>query len=344
MISLLDLRQFINREKIYFYLLVFIVFFNIALVFSGPKEAEKEDDSISEIIKAESLAKEKVLKDPKLLMCMGVSTFFIFLVILSGIALDIQVLIKSKFKNPASLFQRKYYINWTLWDVGKVVILFTFFMYALSIIEGGFSRIFPLIAEKKNIRLVINITVHEIVALTLIFYFAFIRKFDNIKALGIDFKNFFYNIKFSAIRYIATLPFIAASLLVTIYLSKFFGYETKPQEVLKIFLKEDNIFFLIYMTVFTSFVGPVVEELFFRGFLYPALKKNIGVFWSIFLTSLFFSFLHGNIAAFLPILILGILLVYVYERTGSIISSITVHVIHNSSMLVFLFIFKYLTK
>ena len=39
-------------------------------------------------------------------------------------------------------------------------------------------------------------------------------------------------------------------------------------------------------------VGPLVEELFFRGFLYPVVARRWGVAWGIFLTALPFALMH----------------------------------------------------
>ncbi|MFL6445230.1 MAG: CPBP family intramembrane glutamic endopeptidase, partial [Candidatus Sulfotelmatobacter sp.] len=39
-------------------------------------------------------------------------------------------------------------------------------------------------------------------------------------------------------------------------------------------------------------LGPLVEELFFRGFLYPVLARRWGIAWAVFLTALPFAVMH----------------------------------------------------
>src|SRR5436305_14489400 len=39
-------------------------------------------------------------------------------------------------------------------------------------------------------------------------------------------------------------------------------------------------------------LGPLVEELFFRGFLYPVLARRWGIAWAVFLTALPFALMH----------------------------------------------------
>jgi membrane protease YdiL (CAAX protease family) len=74
--------------------------------------------------------------------------------------------------------------------------------------------------------------------------------------------------------------------------------------------------------------------------MYNAAKKAMGVFWAMMLTSAIFSALHTNLAGFLPIMALGMLLTYMYEKTGSLVSSITIHIIHNLAMVFFVFLAK----
>jgi hypothetical protein len=108
-------------------------------------------------------------------------------------------------------------------------------------------------------------------------------------------------------------------------------------EILK---KEKSLPSIMYMCVFVSFLGPIMEEIFFRGFIYGALKTKIGIFGGILTSAVFFAYVHANLASFMPILCLGLLLAYIYEKTGSLVSSITAHMIHNSIMLVLLLFLK----
>lgn len=96
----------------------------------------------------------------------------------------------------------------------------------------------------------------------------------------------------------------------------------------------------MYLTVFVAVFGPIVEEMFFRGFMYPAVKKRLGFKTAFFGTSALFALLHTNLAGFLPIMILGMLLTYLFERTGTLVASCTVHILHNTAMVWFVFLMK----
>jgi membrane protease YdiL (CAAX protease family) len=73
---------------------------------------------------------------------------------------------------------------------------------------------------------------------------------------------------------------------------------------------------------------PVGEEVFFRGFIYGTLRRW-GRVSAVVLSSVLFAAVHLQIVHFLPILVLGVVLALLYERTGSLAGSIAVHGINN---------------
>ena len=97
------------------------------------------------------------------------------------------------------------------------------------------------------------------------------------------------------------------------------------------------------MAAFGVTVAPLMEELFFRGFLYPALERRIGVTWGVATTGFFFALLHASQLgrAWAPLLLLfivGVVLTYVRARTGSVARSVMVHAGYNLTLFVVLWI------
>jgi membrane protease YdiL (CAAX protease family) len=105
-------------------------------------------------------------------------------------------------------------------------------------------------------------------------------------------------------------------------------------------MEEKRSGILLFLTIFVAVFGPIAEEMFFRGFMYSAIKKRLGVLSAALLSAAIFSSLHTNIVGFLPIMTLGVLLAYLYETTGSLVASMTVHIVHNSIMIGFVFFIK----
>jgi len=84
------------------------------------------------------------------------------------------------------------------------------------------------------------------------------------------------------------------------------------------------------LLVFTLLVVPVFEELLFRGLFQSMIRGLVERPWpAILLTSVPFAVLHPQ-THWPALLILGMCLGYVYERSGSLLRSIFVHMLFNA--------------
>ena len=70
---------------------------------------------------------------------------------------------------------------------------------------------------------------------------------------------------------------------------------------------------------------PVTEEIFFRGFVFAGLAPRLGIRRAIVVSALVFSVFHLAIGVLLPIFITGVLLAWLYHRTGSLWPGIAAH-------------------
>lgn len=96
------------------------------------------------------------------------------------------------------------------------------------------------------------------------------------------------------------------------------------------------------LALFGILVAPFVEELFFRGFLFPALARRIGSAASILITAAAFAVIHqGQLAhAWVPLgwlFIVGIVLTAVRARTKSVATSVLIHIGYNATIFTLLF-------
>ena len=80
-------------------------------------------------------------------------------------------------------------------------------------------------------------------------------------------------------------------------------------------------------------LGPLLEELFFRGFLYPVLARRLGLIMGVFLTAVPFALIHffeyGAWGPVLVIFLVGVVLTYVRARQNSVAASFIVHAVYN---------------
>ncbi len=76
-------------------------------------------------------------------------------------------------------------------------------------------------------------------------------------------------------------------------------------------------------------LAPLFEELFFRGLLYPALRRRVGSAVAVLLNGVIFGALHFQPLFMLSLMLVGAVLAYLYERTGSLVAPMIAHALYN---------------
>lgn len=77
-------------------------------------------------------------------------------------------------------------------------------------------------------------------------------------------------------------------------------------------------------------VGPILEELLFRGAITKALLRQYNPAKAIFISALIFGIFHINPVQIVPAFFIGLLLAWVYYKTASLIPCILMHILNNS--------------
>jgi len=80
---------------------------------------------------------------------------------------------------------------------------------------------------------------------------------------------------------------------------------------------------------FIGVLGPIAEEIFFRGFVLTSLIRPLGNTRAIVVESAIFSISHMSIGLLIPIFVSGLILSYLYLKTNSIWPSSIAHVAQN---------------
>lgn len=113
------------------------------------------------------------------------------------------------------------------------------------------------------------------------------------------------------------------------------------QDTVLIFQQEKDMVVVVLMAVAAMIVAPVCEEIVFRGYLYPVAKKFAGPWVAGIATALIFSAAHGSVSALLPLFVFGMVLVALYEFTGSIWAPMSVHFLFNSATVLIQMLVRY---
>jgi membrane protease YdiL (CAAX protease family) len=106
-----------------------------------------------------------------------------------------------------------------------------------------------------------------------------------------------------------------------------FGFE-KQRSLFEIFGTDIvGVLFAIFVAII---IAPIVEEIFFRGFILQTLVKRISAFWGVVLTALIFAAVHFEFRSIMPLLILSFILNIIFVKTRSIWPCIIFHIFNNT--------------
>lgn len=105
------------------------------------------------------------------------------------------------------------------------------------------------------------------------------------------------------------------------------GVDTQGENIVELFAELDSpVWFFIVGAIF----APLVEEIFFRGFLFQGFREKYGWITAMLLSAGIFAVAHLDLVVLIPTFILGCLLAYLYHRSNSIWPGIILHFLVNS--------------
>ena len=87
--------------------------------------------------------------------------------------------------------------------------------------------------------------------------------------------------------------------------------------------------FLILFLIYVCLVGPVLEEIIFRGFILKSMQRY-GNLTAMIVSSILFSMFHLNLVQFVNPILMGIVLSFIAIKSKSIFPSIIAHIFNNT--------------
>jgi uncharacterized protein len=112
----------------------------------------------------------------------------------------------------------------------------------------------------------------------------------------------------------------------------------EPQALITLFQDGGDPIAISLLVALAILLAPIVEEIVFRGCVYRFLKSQTTLLPAQILSGCVFSFMHWNLMSFVPLVIVGVFLARVYEKSGNLIVAIWFHAFFNAFSLLMLFI------
>jgi uncharacterized protein len=230
--------------------------------------------------------------------------------------------------------------KWGLSDVFQVFVLLFFLETCFVFIEINLFFILEFDRKKMDLFMVMNSLIRDLLVAGFVVYLIKRRYLLPMSSIGLTTKHFFKNVKRGLVGYVSVVPPLALLLTLILLATQIVSYEPPPQPVVEMYFSQAQNRYLIMLTLFVAVLGPILEEMFFRGFFYRAFRAHFGIRTAMVITSFLFAAMHLSLVAFFPIFFLGLFLNYLAERTGSLVPSMTAHMTHNLIMVGFTLFFK----
>lgn len=136
--------------------------------------------------------------------------------------------------------------------------------------------------------------------------------------------------------------YLLAGVLLAVSVAALSSFLPMPTEKLPIEDLLKDRFSLVLLAFFGVLIAPAIEELVFRGFLYPVVERSHGRAMAILSTSAIFSLVHAQQYGWhwqnlLLLLFVGIVFGAVRARTGSLVPCTLMHAAYNATLFAGLF-------
>ena len=233
---------------------------------------------------------------------------------------------------------QKQNIKWN-WIDGLISVVFL--VAILTGIYFGTSKLISVLNGKQllnlNISNIDNLTfsifygVQVLLMLGVVWFFAIYWRRSGLRDLGFRYYSIAKTIWYT---FLSLILIFLVSFIYVIILQKVFGIEAPGSKIDEL-VRSGNVSGTILIVV-TAVIAPLCEEVYFRGFLYPAFRKSFGVVIGIFLSSVVFAAAHLDLFSFFPIMVIGWILAFMYEKTKSIFPVIFLHSIYNLTLILIL--------
>lgn len=349
-----SILNFIKKEKGYALLTLICVgvFTYLAVVPASHSMKDRDDTPEMHKFKAaeqqlqkevdEKGSLETYLKgNPGLAKQVAALSFFMLIAFSVGLGLNIYWITKPVWRKGLAYAWEPQTTPWSYVMIYKVVVLFIVFSFGIGLILAFLRHLGG--DASSNFFILLHTTIMDVMC------FFFVKKVvlesgGNLRDLGfrVPERQPLREVFFAWGSYISILPIFGILLMVLLAIANLLHYEPPSHPLVSVFLEEDmRAKPLIIYSIFLAVVaGPIFEEIFFRGFFYSVLRSKLGVRWAMVVTSAFFALIHENTFAFWPIFALGMVLAYIYEKRGSLLTPIVLHITHNAIFIYYFFVAK----
>lgn len=203
-------------------------------------------------------------------------------------------------------------------------------MFLGALVGLGYREALPTSPMNDLVSFALSAFVYQGVALFLVHIFLKQHQTPWLDAFGFREPRLGRAIFLGALVSILVLPVALSLAGLTEQVIRQLGQTPELQQPVKMVMQATSIRQLVVHGLAAVILAPIVEEIIFRGVLYPAVKQQAGARVALWGVSLLFAFTHMNLTALIALTVLGIILTFLYETTRNLIAPIIAHSVFNA--------------
>jgi membrane protease YdiL (CAAX protease family) len=190
---------------------------------------------------------------------------------------------------------------------------------------------------------IVSAIVSQFVSMTvliggIVFVLAYVRRVDIVELFGFTRLSTPKLILWSLGAFALTLPVVLGVALGWGSLLEYaFGTEPEQQQLVTIMRETSSLPVKLLIAFSACVFAPITEEILFRGYFYPALKRFSDRLFAALIVSMLFALIHSNTMSILPLFVLAMSFTIAYELTGCLLVPITMHALFNTTQVMLMF-------
>jgi membrane protease YdiL (CAAX protease family) len=210
-----------------------------------------------------------------------------------------------------------------------------------QLVALGYKEAFPSAAANQLVVFAVGTFTYQFVTLVLVHIFLRQHQISWAEAFGFREPRLGRTIFLGVLVSIFLLPVALSLAELSMRVLRYFGGPAEAQHAVQVVREATSVLQLAVQALAAIVFAPIVEELIFRGVLYPAVKHYTGAKAALWGVSILFAITHTNLTVLLPLTVLGIILTFLYETTRNLLAPIIAHSVFNAANFAFLVFQRY---
>ena len=180
-------------------------------------------------------------------------------------------------------------------------------------------------------------SIGAVLTMAAMMFLAHVHFARRLKGFGLNIKTITKDFIMAIANLLAIWPLMMAAITVTMFVAESIwgqDYQMQQHQQLKIITEYPELPIRIMIVFVAVVIAPPLEEMLFRGFIQTTIRSYFNIknnAWpAIAASSVFFAIMHADPGHWPALFVLGLCLGYSYEKSGSLLRPIFIHLFFNA--------------